>query len=168
MLRLPSGRLGRREFVATVAALVALIAIQLVLARYWLDLIDEGYFADLADRVGRGELPYRDFATPYPPGLLYLHAWAFGLFGRDLVTLRLGLTVAKSCLAVLMYLLGRRLAPPACAALPVLLLFAIDTVPLMWEPHPAWYALLFAVLCVWCLSRLIATGSDRWTVLAGA
>lgn len=149
-------------------ALAGLVASQLLLARYWIDLVDEGYFVDLADRVSRGELPYRDFATPYTPALHYLHAWAFGLLGRDLFAPRLVLIVVKAGLALLLYLLGRRLAPPAFAVLPVLLLFGIDTAPIMWEPHPAWYALFFALLCVWSICRLIEGGPDRWLIFAGA
>ena len=148
-------------------AILALLLIQLVLTRYWLDLIDEGYFADLADRIGRGELPYRDFATPYTPGIHYLHAWAFALFGRDLVTLRVVLSVAKTALAVLLFLLARRLVPAPFALVPLALLFAVDTLPLMWEPHPAWYALLFATLTVWSITRRLERPADRWLILAG-
>jgi Dolichyl-phosphate-mannose-protein mannosyltransferase len=148
--------------------MLALLLIQLVLSRYWLDLIDEGYFADLADRIARGELPYRDFATPYTPGIHYLHAWAFALFGRDLVTLRVVLSVAKTALAVLLYSLARRLVPTPFALVPLALLFAIDTLPLMWEPHPAWYALLFATLTVWSITRRLERPADRWLILAGA
>src|SRR5438874_6196131 len=122
-----SVRFGRRERVAGGVAFVGLVAFQLFLARYWLDLIDEGYFADLADRIARRQLPYRDFATLYTPGLHYLHAWTFGLLGRDLVSLRLLLIVVKSAIALLLYILGRRLMPPVFAVLPVLLVFAVDT-----------------------------------------
>src|SRR5262249_20326672 len=111
--------------------------------------------------------PYRDFATLYTPGLHYLHAWTFGLLGRDLVSVRLLLIVVKTSIALLLYVLGRRLMPPAFAVLPVLLLFAVDTAPLMWEPHPAWYALLFALACVWAIVKLIESGADRWIVAAG-
>jgi hypothetical protein len=149
-------------------ALVAVLALQLLLARYCLDLVDEGYFAHLADRVAQGELPYRDFATIYTPGVHYLHAWMFGLFGHDLVSMRVPLILVKVGLAALLYVLGRRLMPPAFAALPAVLLFAIDTAPLMWEPHPAWYALTFALIGVWSIARLIETGRDRWVLLAGA
>src|SRR6266498_4666019 len=119
---LRSTRTSQRERAATAVALAVLVVFQLLLARYWVDLIDEGYFADLADRVARGQLPYRDFATVYTPALHYLHAWAFGLLGRDLVSMGLVLVMVKSVLAALLYLLGRRLVPPAFAALPVLLL----------------------------------------------
>ena len=40
----------------------------------WTDVVDEGYFLDLADRVRSGALPYRDFATYYTPGIFYLFA----------------------------------------------------------------------------------------------
>jgi hypothetical protein len=159
--------LGRRELMVALLSLALLVAFQLFLTRYYLDLVDEGYFAELADRVSRGELPYRDFATVYTPAVHYLHAWAFGLLGRDLVSIRLPLVAVKAALAIFLYLLARRLMPPAFAALPLMMVFATDTAPLMWEPHPAWYALLFALLCAWSIDRLIQTGADRWTVLAG-
>jgi hypothetical protein len=81
--------------------------------------------------------------------------------------MRLPLVVVKAALAILLYLLARRLMPPAFAALPLIMVFATDTAPLMWEPHPAWYSLLFALLCAWSIDRLIQTGAERWTVLAG-
>src|SRR5207248_9293741 len=84
------------------------------------------------------------------------------------VCLRLLLEAAQPGRPVLRCVLPRRVPPPAFAARPVALLFAVDTPPLMWEPHPAWYALLFALVCVWGICRLIQGGSDRWTALAGA
>src|SRR5690349_10299849 len=55
------------EKVVALGVLSAIVAVQLLLTRYWLDLIDEGYFAELADRVTRGELPIATFQPSTRP-----------------------------------------------------------------------------------------------------
>lgn len=152
---------------ALLVALGLVAALHLYFLRVWLDFVDEGYFIDLADRMLRGWLPYRDFSIPYTPGVFYLHQWSMELLGRDVASLRIPLLVAKLLLSLLMYVLARRMAPPHFAAMPVLLLLASDTIPVWWEPHPAWYALLFALGAVWCVCRLRESGHERWLVLAG-
>src|SRR5689334_2226583 len=57
--------------------------IWLFLLRQWVPH-DEGLFADMADRVMRGELPHRDYVELYTGGLAYLDAFAWKVFGRDL------------------------------------------------------------------------------------
>src|SRR5262245_19669274 len=61
------GRLSRRELSLLFACLGAVVALYIWGAHHWLDLIDEGYFAYTSSRILVGELPYRDFATPYTP-----------------------------------------------------------------------------------------------------
>ena len=46
-----------------------------------IDDLDEGYFAQQASRVLHGQVPFRDFATLYSPGLLAVHAALWSLFG---------------------------------------------------------------------------------------
>lgn len=71
---------------------------------------DEGIILLGAERVLRGEIPYRDFWTMYGPGQFYLLAGLFSVFGVSDLTLRgLGL-VAKGMVAALCYLLVRRCA----------------------------------------------------------
>ena len=38
-----------------------------------------------AERILKGEMPYRDFWTMYAPGHFYLLALLFGIFGTDLM-----------------------------------------------------------------------------------
>jgi hypothetical protein len=111
-------------------------------AGYCLDLIDEGYFYELGARVRAGALPYRDFETYYTPGVFYLHALIFGLGGENVLTARLALALVRTAGAVGAYLLARPLAPPPLALLAPLTVLAVDPVPLLWEPHPGWYAYL--------------------------
>jgi hypothetical protein len=59
------------ESIGVALALVLLFGSGVWLARYGIDVTDEGYFLDLASRVQDGQLPYRDFDTYYTPGLFY-------------------------------------------------------------------------------------------------
>src|ERR671935_1848223 len=73
---------GRAADSLALAAIAACLAAELALLPVGLDDMDEGYFAEQATRVLRGELPYRDFDSLYTPGLLYLHAGLFWLSGQ--------------------------------------------------------------------------------------
>ncbi|HEV7663145.1 MAG TPA: hypothetical protein VGQ62_06385, partial [Chloroflexota bacterium] len=60
-----------------------------VVLRVGIDDLDEGYFAQQAVRILHGQVPYRDFATFYTPGLAYLHAGVFAVLGEpSLVAMR--------------------------------------------------------------------------------
>lgn len=52
-------------------------------------LYDEGYYAHIADRILRGEVPYKDFFLQFSPGYFYLLAFAFKLFGEQIITERI-------------------------------------------------------------------------------
>jgi hypothetical protein len=130
------------------------------------DPLDEGYFVYTSSRVLAGELPYRDFSTPYTPAFFYLNALLFKLFGLDLVTLRLSLVVVRVALVLLLYRLGRRLMPPTFAALAPLMVLAQDPLPTAWEVHPSWWATLAFVFAVWCASRHRESGRWSWWLSA--
>jgi len=71
----------------------------------WMDATvgtyDEGLVLVGADRVLRGEMPYRDFWTLYGPGSYYLLAGLFKLFGEFALVER-GLDIAaKTAIATL-------------------------------------------------------------------
>jgi hypothetical protein len=128
-----------------------------------LDDMDEGYFVEQATRVLRGELPYRDFDTLYTPGLLYLHAGLFSLFGGPhLIIPRLMSFLTRVALAFGLYALARPLTRPGWAALPALfLLLGLDRSPLNWEPHPNWQSTLATVAAVGLFGRLPTTTGWR-------
>src|SRR5919204_1797867 len=68
----PAGHVRRRELALACLAVALVCAGYLALAWYDFDLLDEGYFLTHARRVELGGLPYRDFSTPYTPGVFYL------------------------------------------------------------------------------------------------
>ena len=73
---------------------------------------DEGVVLAAAGRVAGGEVPYRDFLWPYGPAQPYvLGAW-FDLFGPSLMSWRVLRVLCDAAIAVVVYVLVRRDAPP--------------------------------------------------------
>src|SRR5437016_7586697 len=93
--------------------------------RAWIDVVDEGYFLDLADRARLGALPYRDFSTYYTPGIFYLFAAVLKVFGASVLPIRYLMAALRAAAAVLMFGLTRRVAPWPWALVPVVVLVAL-------------------------------------------
>jgi hypothetical protein len=136
--------------------------------QYWLDVVDEGYFLDLAARVERGQVPYRDFDTYYSPGIFYLFAGIFQVFGESVWPIRLALAAMRALSIMLLVRLTLRGAPWPFPLLPVLTVLALDRWPIEPEPHPAWPALLASLLTMEALAAHQCTAQRRWLVVAGA
>jgi len=136
-------------------AIGAILAVDAILLTVGIDELDEGYFAEQAMRIVRGELPYRDFDSLYTPGALYMHTTIFHTLGAPyLIGPRLVALIARAGLAFGLYVLGRPLMPPIWAALPALfVLIGLDTVPAGWEPHPGWHSTALILLGTWLLTR---------------
>ena len=165
--RAVAGPLGRIESVVVALAAVGLFALYARAGRYWIDLIDEGYFLYLASRVAAGELPYRDFDTYYTPAVFYLYAATFELFGVSVEPIRLLLAATRVAWFVLLYRLTRRVAPWPFAGLPFLVVAAVDAVPIAPEPHPAWFAMLATLVALDAIVRHHYKPRVRWVVAAG-
>src|SRR3981081_681126 len=101
----------RRDVLGGALLGVVVLAADVWSAHVWIDVVDEGYFLDLADRVSMGAVPYRDFSTYYTPGIFYLFAAVFKLFGAGLLPIRYLMAVLRAGAAVLMFGLGRRVMP---------------------------------------------------------
>src|SRR6266508_3496896 len=123
----------RRETIGVAALAIVTFVAYAWSAHFWIDPVDEGYFLDLADRVTRGELPYRDFTTYYTPGIFYLFAATFKLFGPSLLWPRYVMALLRAATAVLTYVLVRRVAPWPFAILPIAATLLLDNWPI--EPE---------------------------------
>jgi hypothetical protein len=166
-VRLPLAIRARYERLAISLVLLILLVLYTRAAGYRLDTLDEGYFVYTSSRVLAGDLPYRDFSTPYTPAFFFLNATLFQLFGLDVVTVRLSQAIARLALLLLVYVLARRLMPPAFAFMPLFVMLAEDMVPGNWAIHPAWWATLLFVLTVWCACRHRESGAAGWWLAAG-
>ena len=69
-----------------VSLVCACLVVEAAVLRVGIDDLDEGYFVQQAVRVLHGQVPYRDFATFYSPGLAYVHAVLFSALGLIPVT----------------------------------------------------------------------------------
>jgi 4-amino-4-deoxy-L-arabinose transferase-like glycosyltransferase len=157
----------RREALGVGAMVLGVFALYAWSAGYWIDPIDEGYFLDMADRILRGELPYRDFTTYYTPGVFYLFALFFKLFGISILPIRLLMAGLRAVCALLLYGLTRRVAPWPFAVLPFAVVAALDHWPIEPEPHPSWPAIVLCLLTMEMVSRHLYSGRARWLALAG-
>jgi hypothetical protein len=164
----PAWTTRQLETVIVAFATFAVFAAYVWSSRYWIDLVDEGYFVYLASRVQQGELPYRDFDTYYTPGVFYLYAAAFDLFGVGVMPVRILMAGVRTLCGLLLYLLTRRVATWPFAVLPFLAVVAMDPVPIHPEPHPAWWALLATLVGLKAIVAHTATRRLRWVALAGA
>jgi hypothetical protein len=153
------------EPIAVVVGAIAMFGVYAWVARYGIDLVDEGYFLDLATRVRHGQLPYRDFDTYYTPGMFYLNATVLALFGADVVPVRLLMVGLRTLCALVLYLLARRVVSPPFAAVPAVVLAATGFAA---GSHPGWPALLGTLVMLAMIAR-VDGGARRWSLgLAGA
>ena len=157
--------LGETALVTAVAALIG--GVYLSFAQYGFDVLEEGYFLTNAWRVTLGDVPYKDFNAPYTPGIFYLYAWFFDHFGRNLVVLRELHVLARVIFFLALYAAGRRVCSPFYAALPPLMILAVDTVPGIWSLHPGWLTTPCSILAVVCLSCYLSGRRAWWLVGAG-
>jgi hypothetical protein len=143
------------------------MCVELALARFGLDAADEGYFVEQATRVLQGQLPYRDFDSLYTPGLLYVHAVVFQLFGGSpVLDVRMVGWVWRLVLALGLYVLCRRVLRPWLALVPALfVLVALDRAPAAWEPHPGWPSAALSIVAAWLFTLLPSTRGLRRAAL---
>lgn len=83
--------------------------------------LDEGQLAAIADRIGRGQVLYRDVYTGVFPGVYHVAAWAMAAFGDDLLVLRRVQLLVNALTASCLWCVALRVAPPAWAWLAPLL-----------------------------------------------
>jgi len=160
-------RWSTREKIGLGLATVGIVAAYALSGHVWVDMVDEGYFLDLGQRVLDGALPYRDFATYYTPGTFYLFALVFKLFGTNLLVIRYLMAGLRGLCALLLYTLTRRVAPWPLAWMPFAVVAALDAWPIEPEPHPSWPSIVACLLTLELIVRHLASGRIRWLVLAG-
>ena len=112
---------------------------------------DEGLIATAAERILRGQVPYRDFFSELGPGSFYLQAAIFKLGGINVSVLRLTAWFLGVALSGLIFYLSRQLMGMPAAFLPPLV-FVTICYPHYYQISHHWWGNLFFLLMVLCLS----------------
>lgn len=110
--------------------------------RYWYPT-DDGFYANIAERLLSGEVLTKDIQDLHPGYIHFLNAGAMRLFGIDLVSPRYPLILAawaQSSL-VLVFLARRGLAVALAGSIASTALGVVQFV----NPTPNWYCLMFAI-----------------------
>src|ERR1043165_6020340 len=71
-----------------------------------------------AERVLKGEVPYRDFYKIQTPGILLLNAGLFKLWGTTLITAFAGVLVFKILTVVMVFVIARLVVTRPAAVIP--------------------------------------------------
>jgi hypothetical protein len=111
---------------------------------------DEGVIATAAERILRGQIPYRDFFSELGPGSFYLQAAVFKFGGINLASFRLTAWFLGVVLSGLTFCLSEQLMSGPAAYLPSLVFVAV-CYPHNYQVSHHWWATLFFLLMVLCL-----------------
>ena len=85
------------------------------------NIYDEGIVVYGAERVLKGDIPYRDFWTMYAPGQFYTVALIFRLFGTNLFVTRIYSATINLLLVLLVYFIVRKVSGQRIALLSFIL-----------------------------------------------
>src|SRR5437667_5282355 len=127
---------------------------------------DEGIVLQGAERILRGEVPYRDFFSFYTPGSFYLIAFLLRFIGDSLVVARLSLAIVGAVCSVITYLLVRKV----CSRNMALFAAALTTVAgfaYRFLVLHNWYSTLLACLALYAAVRLLESHTMGWAFATG-
>jgi hypothetical protein len=119
--------------------------------------ISTGIGANLvpAERVLKGEVPYRDFYKIQTPGILLLNAGLFKFLGASLLTALRGVLAFKILAVVLVFVIARRLAASSVAIIPALLAMIWLPPGGPFRPAPIQYEMPFILAAIYFTLRWI-------------
>jgi 4-amino-4-deoxy-L-arabinose transferase-like glycosyltransferase len=113
---------------------------------------DEGYFMFMGDSISQGAIPYLDYPDNKPPGIWYLLALTFQVFGKSICAARLILYITNALSAYILYLLGKEIHNEKLGIISAALFLigiltpAFDGYWVLTEPFLTLFS-LFGILC---------------------
>ncbi len=148
------------------AALLLVFLFFFLISNSPLNIYDEGFVVYAADRILRGDLPYRDFQLHYTPAQFYVVAALFQTFGHSLFVERMWDAAVRTGLVAAGFALARTLMPPAPAAAAALLIM-LRLGAAGFHGFPMLPGLLFALASGACLLASVPGGRRAWAAAAG-
>ena len=148
-----------REVIRSIAPLIVLVVTALIYGSIYFreESLATGIGANLvpAERVLKGEVPYRDFYKIQTPGILLLNAGLFKLFGTSLLTAFRGVLVFKILAIVMVFVVARHVVSPTAALIPTALSIAWLPPGGPFRPAPIQYEMLFILAAIYFTLRWI-------------
>jgi hypothetical protein len=124
-------------------------------------IYDEGLIVSGADRILRGQLPYVDFNSGYPPGQFYTIALVFRLFGTSLLAERIWDSLWRIATLGAAFWLARELAGKNLRWAPLACCAAL-TGAAGFRLYPMVTAALPCLCAIACALVFLRTGNPRW------
>lgn len=181
-LRQPSGTIAVEQKTSALHQLISRITLERAIAcgiflaclaylslflRYTTLEPDEGIVLQGAERILRGEIPYRDFFSFYTPGSFYLIALVFRLLGDSFIVARFSLAVAGALCSVIAYLLAHRVCARGISIFIALLATTVGVGFRFLVLHNP-YSTLFCCLALYAAVRLFETDYNWWAFATGS
>lgn len=147
------------------SALTSLSVIaQLVVINQPVNVYDEGFVVSNADRILRGEIPYRDFwADVYPPGQSYILSILFKFFSTTLRVERLYDIAIRTTISVMAFVITARLVKKSLALIPWLLA-TILLAAIGYPATPVFPAFALILVGIYCYLIFFQTKRKSWLV----
>jgi 4-amino-4-deoxy-L-arabinose transferase-like glycosyltransferase len=111
---------------------------------------DEGIIVTGAERILRGQVPYRDFFSELGPASFYLQALIFKLSAVHVTAVRVPVWLLGGTISGLIYGTSRQIMRETGAAIATCI-FTLVCYPITYSLSHHWWALLFLFLVVLCL-----------------
>lgn len=128
---------------------------------------DEGIILEGAQRILNGQVLYRDFFSFFTPGSYYWTALLFKIFGNSFDVARSALVVLGGVMAVISYLLSRRVCSRQVATL-VTGLTTLTALPYRFLVLHNWDSTLWALFTIYCAVRVIESPRPAWALGLGS
>lgn len=150
-------------------SLVAILAIIIVIILVNLPVLnqpfgrDQGIFAYIGDGILNGSVPYRDSWDHKPPGIAFLYALSFSLFGRAMTSIHLLETIFVLATGIIIYFLAKRLINERTGFLSALVYGLTSTLMFEWwdRGQAEVFMSLPLSLSFWLLVKALPAGYFR-------
>lgn len=130
-----------------------------------LNIYDEGAVVYGAARILNGDIPYRDFWTLYAPGIYYVQAGLFRLFGCSMVTERVLSSIFLAASALFVYLITTQYTSRIYALLAWFLCLSANV---YWDfGSPGAASICFCLLATLLLLEFLARPNKSYIFLCG-
>ena len=127
---------------------------------------DEGQILVPAERILRGQVPYRDFLCELGPGSLYIQALWFKVFGTNVGSARVPMLLVMAAIGIQIHYLARQVIGGWISMLPALVYTVAAFSRWLIASHH-WYSLFFALNAVIFLAEHLKRKSPFWLVAIG-